>query len=100
MKNLMAFAAALGMAMSVNLALPTVASAQSAQPAVDFCKANYEAFGFSSVGECVSLIRTSPVRACQYLKNNDYFPLDTYAPDGTPVTLNNQGQCVSFIRHL
>ncbi|MGE3690390.1 MAG: hypothetical protein AB7F98_03305, partial [Novosphingobium sp.] len=61
MKKLVAYAATVGMAMSVNLALPTAATAQGASPAAEFCQANYEAVGFESVGDCVSALRTNIV---------------------------------------
>ncbi|MGE3690391.1 MAG: hypothetical protein AB7F98_03310 [Novosphingobium sp.] len=96
----MAFAASLGMAMSINVALPSVATAQSASDTAKVCQANYEAFGYDSVGDCVSANRTFPVRICQQAKNDGIFPIDVTNPDGTVQTLKNQGQCVSWLRGL
>ena len=101
MKKYLAYAASLGLAMSVNLALPTAASAE--QPGnVQFCKLvvnklggdvvlNGTPFHFDNVGDCVSLTRTKPpVQTCKAIG-------DVFDALGIPFPFKNFGQCVKAL---
>lgn len=107
MKKTVAYAAALGLALSVNTAMPGQAKAEPNNGAVTFCKFVVDELDgdflfvgalspmhFSSVGDCVAFIRTKPpVKQCKAISNIlDYNGLDWSA---TP--WKNFGQCVKLL---
>ena len=86
---------------STPVTLPTAAKAQSASPSVDICEELVDGGSYGSVGECVSEARTSPLRFCQFLKDIDVYPVFFYDPSINDfVIVENQGQCISLIRHF
>jgi hypothetical protein len=99
MKKLLLTISALSLA-STPIAFSTTAQAQSANDEIEtFCKPVTEAGGFGSVGECARLVRTAPLRFCQFLKEIDIYPITLVTDTGEQV-VKNQGQCISFIRQL
>ena len=81
------------------VAIPTVASAQSASDQVDACEALVDEGAYESLGECVSEARTSPLGFCKFLKDFDIYPIFLYDESINDfVEIANQGDCVSTIR--
>ncbi|MEL1251286.1 hypothetical protein [Aurantiacibacter gilvus] len=88
MKKLTAYAAAVVLAASCNVALPTAASA-AANDEVQVCRLLVELQFFDSHGACMSQLRTNAPRTCRQLR--DYDALDFF-------NFRNVGDCVSAFR--
>jgi len=83
--------------------VPTAAHAhaQGANGQVEVCESLVDSGSYASIGECVSEMRTSPVRFCQFLKSIDIYPIFLYDPSINDfVAVENEGQCVSLIRQF
>lgn len=97
MKKTVSVIASFALACSAAVVVPTsTVAAQGASPAVEVCKGNFETFGFDSVGDCVSAIRSGPPKTCKFIDELGLFPLTL--GDGT--VLKNRGQCVAYIRSI
>ena len=95
MKKLLFLGALVGLLFAFQPAEQVIAGDNDSQ----FCAMNGD-FGFESHGACVSAVRTSPVRLCQWIKDQGYFP-DVYGYDpeaGEVIQIKNQGQCVKYFR--
>ena len=94
MKKLLGMTSLLALAFTAPVALPAVAHAQGASDHVDLCKVYVELDFYDSVGECVQGNEVSPVRACQFLKDEKLYPFDF-----DDESVENQGDCVRWFRH-
>ena len=94
MKKLLALTTLLALASMAAVSLPAVAHAQGASDHVDLCKVYVDLDFYDSIGECVRGDGVSPVRACQFLKEENAYPFEF---DDGPV--ENQGDCVRWFRH-
>jgi hypothetical protein len=86
---------------AIPVSLPTVAKAQSAQNATEFCGRLVDEGRYESLGECMRVYRTDPASSCRFLRTNGYFP--AYIDDwrtGEPRLVDEQGQCVAMFRHF
>ncbi len=89
MKQVITACAGLALAMSANLAVPQVAVAK-AKDEVELCRLLVAAEMFSSVGECVGQVRSSPATLCEgYDRGFLQF-----------LGFKNRGDCVSFFRSI
>lgn len=90
MKKATAFAAGIMLTVSCNIAMPVAVTA-AANDDVVMCRALVDAEFFSSLGECVSIVRTAPPVVCKSLKDANYLELFGW---------RNIGHCVSTLRSL
>ena len=93
MKKLLAMIVSLALAFGAPVAVPAVAHAKGASDHVELCKVYVDLDFYESVGECVQGNEVSPVRACQFLKEENAYPFEF---DDGPV--ENQGDCVRWFR--
>ena len=90
MKKAIAFAVSASLAVSCNFIIPTAANAAGNDEVV-MCRALVDAELFSSLGECMSIVRTAPPVVCKSLKDANYLELFGW---------RNIGDCVSTLRSL
>ncbi|GAA0271966.1 hypothetical protein GCM10009127_10320 [Alteraurantiacibacter aestuarii] len=90
MKKAIAFTAGIALAASCNIAMPVSVHA-AGNDDVALCRVLVDSELYSSLGECMSIVRTAPPVVCKSLKEAGYLTLFGW---------RNLGDCVSDLRSL